>query len=67
MQGAPSLVNTQGAFRIRSRSPGKKVNSESPCAPRSLPERRTERKGGKRKKKKKKNDMGRPSFSERGP
>ena len=33
------------------RSPGKKVNSESPCAPRSHPERRTEReKEGKGKK-----------------
>ena len=32
------------------RSPGKKVNSESPCAPRSHPERRTEREKEKRKK-----------------
>ena len=30
------------------RSPGKKVNSESPCAPRSHPERRTEREKEKR-------------------
>ena len=46
------------------RSPGKKVNSESPCAPRSHPERRTERE---KEKKGKKNYTGRPSFGERGP
>ena len=46
------------------RSPGKKVNSESPCAPRTHPERRTEREN---ERKGKKNETGRPSFSERGP
>ena len=46
------------------RSPGKKMNSESHCAPRSHPERRTERE---KERKEKKNDTGRPSFSERSP
>jgi len=39
------------------------MNSESPCAPRSPPERRRERK----KEKERKNDRGRPSFGEGGP
>ena len=46
------------------RSPGKKVNSESSCAPRSHPERRRERE--RKKRKERKNDMGRPSSDEAG-
>ena len=46
------------------RSPGKKVNSESPCFPRSHPERRRERE--RKNRKERKNDMGRPSSDEAG-
>ena len=48
------------------RSPGKKVNSEGLCAPRSQPEKRREREREKREKERK-NDMGRPSFGQQGP
>ena len=60
----PPRWRCRAPSRLGLRSPGKKVNSESPCAPRSHPERRTERE---KERKGKKNDTGRPSFGERGP
>ena len=54
-EGAPPWVPSLVGLR----SPGRKVNSEGPCAPGNQPEKEKERE--------RKKDMGRPSFSEQGP